>query len=175
MAIRLSKREKYAVFAVIVVAGIYCLTQFVVLPAMAYRSRLHRVLHHKADVLDQMRRLQLDYVDLVKKSERLKRRYARRQKGFTLFSFLDQLARETGIKDNIAYMKPSSAVQKDSPYKLSIVEVKLQGINLSSLTDYLYGIEMSANAITVKRASITQKGKSNASIDVVLQVETVEI
>jgi general secretion pathway protein M len=174
-AIRLSKREKYAVSAAIAVVGIFILIRFVWFPAMDYQSRLYRTLKHKTDILMQMRGLQAEYQDLMQSAERLKRRYARRQKGFTLFSFLDRLARDTGIKDNIAYMKPSSAAQKDSEYKVSIVELKLQGINLKTLTDYLYGVETSRNAITIKRASITKTGKNKALIDAVLQVEAVEI
>jgi len=174
-AIRLSKREKYTVFTAIAAVGMYILIQYVCFPTLDYRSRLHRTLKQKTDVLAQMQHLQTEYQDLMQNAERLKRRYARRQKGFTLFSFLDRLARDTGIKDNIAYMKPSNAAQKDSAYKVSIVEVKLQGINLTTLTDYLYGVETSRNAITIKRMSITKKGKNKGLIDAVLQVEVVEI
>ena len=46
---------------------------------------------------------------------------AGRTSGFTLFSFLDTLAGQAGLKDRIAYMKPSTSILEDSPFKLSIV------------------------------------------------------
>jgi general secretion pathway protein M len=71
-------------------------------------------------------------------------------------------------------MKPSTTVQKNSPYKVSQVEMKLQGLTLQQLTTYLYMVETSKNMIYVKRLSIVKTGKQEGFIDAVLQVETVE-
>jgi general secretion pathway protein M len=82
---------------------------------------------------------------------------------------------EAGIKDKITYMKPSSSVLKNSPYKTSIVEMKLQSVTLAELADYLYRVETSENFVSVKRISISKLGKQEASVNAVLQVETLEI
>ncbi len=84
----------------------------------------------------------------------------------------DKLARQTGIKDRIAYMKPSSSVQKNGP-KISVVEMKLQAITLEQLIKYLYGMETSDKMVTLKRASFLKKGKDQPAIDAILQVETI--
>ena len=78
-------------------------------------------------------------------------------------------------KDRIAYMKPSSSIQKSGPFKVSTVEMKLQAISLKQLTDYLYSVETSKDMVTVKRASFVKKAGGPAAIDAVLQVETVDI
>jgi len=73
-------------------------------------------------------------------------------------------------------MKPSKSEQKDSQFKLSAVEMKIQGINMKQLTPYLYMVETSKNSVFVRRVSITKKGEGEEGfIDVVLQVETYEI
>ena len=65
--------------------------------------------------------------------------------------------------------------EKDGPYKLSLVEMKLQGVNLEQLSGYLYRIETSPNMVAVKRLSVTKTGKAAEMLTAVLQVETLEI
>jgi general secretion pathway protein M len=71
-------------------------------------------------------------------------------------------------------MKPSKTVQKNSNYKISRVEMKLDAITLEQLATYLYGVETSKNMVMVKKVSISKKEKQQGFINVVLQVETVE-
>jgi general secretion pathway protein M len=174
VAIKLSNREKYAVYAATGALSVFALLQFVLFPALDNRTQLKRHLQVKRSALVEMRKLQADYHAIQQQSEQLKRRYTSRTKGFTLFSFLDRLASDTGIKDHIAYMKPSSTVQRNQSYKVLTVEMKLQGVGLDVLTKYLYGIETSQNIVVIKRASFVKKGKDKGALDVVLQVETIE-
>ena len=95
-----------------------------------------------------------------------------RERGFTLFAFLDRLAGETGLKDKIIYMKPSTTRQKLQKYKTSVVEMKLQGINLKDLTAYLYRVETSKNIVFIKRLSISKTDQGQGLINAVMTVET---
>ena len=132
-------------------------------------------LQAKAVMLEQMQKLQFEYAALTQSEKTSKSRFRRRPKGFTLFSFLDRLAGESGIKDRISYMKPSKKAQKNSPYKISRVEMKLEAISLEQLTNYLYGIETSQNMVDITKISISKKDKKQGLLTAVLQVETVEI
>jgi general secretion pathway protein M len=87
---------------------------------------------------------------------------------------MNQLAGQAGIKDRISYMKPTNTVQKNSNYKLSRVEMKLDAVTLEQLTNYLYGIETSKNMVIVKKLSISKKEKNEGLVNVILQVETPE-
>jgi general secretion pathway protein M len=172
---KLSKRERYAVFAAAIFISIFVIVQFIVFPFVEKKERMENALKSKAEVLAEMRVLKSEYETLTNRAGSWEKRVRDREKGFTLFSFLDKLAGETGIKDNIAYMKPSKSEQKDSLYKKSLVEMKLQGINLKQLTPYLHKIETSKNSIFIKRISISKKGEDKEFADAVLQVETFEI
>jgi general secretion pathway protein M len=97
---------------------------------------------------------------------------AGRSSGFTLFSFLDTLAGQVGLKDRIAYMKPSKTTLENTPYTLSVVETKLQNITMKQLTSYLYRIETSNNLVRVKGLSISKTGKQAGTVDAVLLAET---
>jgi general secretion pathway protein M len=72
-------------------------------------------------------------------------------------------------------MKPTKKVQKNSPYKLSRVEMKLDAITLEQLTNYLYRVETSKNMVDIRKISISKKDKKQGLLTAVLQVETVEI
>ena len=118
--------------------------------------------------------LQLEYASIQEKADDVRASVAARKTGFTLFSFLDTLAGQTGLKDRIAYMKPSSSTQPDLPYRMITVETKLQAITLKQLLNYIYRIETSRNLGKLTRLSITKTGKQAGTIDAVLLVETFE-
>jgi general secretion pathway protein M len=172
---KMNKRERYAIMVAAGVIGIFLIVTFIVEPFLSKTDQLKKSLHDKAVMLEQMRQLQSEYGMLSQKAEVSKALFSRRQKGFKLFSFLDQLAGEAGIKDHISYMKPSTKVEKNSPYKISRVEMKLDAITLKQLTTYLYGVETSKNMVNIKRISISKKDKKQELLTAVLQVETVDI
>jgi general secretion pathway protein M len=172
---KMNKRERYAIMVAAGVIGIFLIVTFIVEPFLSKTDQLKKSLHDKAVMLEQMRQLQSEYGMLSQKAEVSKALFSRRQKGFKLFSFLDQLAGEAGIKDHISYMKPSTKVEKNSPYKISRVEMKLDAITLKQLTTYLYGVETSKNMVEINRISISKMDKKQGLLTAVLQVETVEI
>lgn len=172
---RLSRRERYALIAGGVSVLVFVFVQFALTPFLDWRDRLRRTLRTQSEALVEMRGMESEYASRKVRSEAFARQFARRPGGFTLFSFLDQLAGEADIKNHIAYMKPSKSEEKDSPYTVSKVELKLEGINLKQLTPYLHRVEVenADKMVFVRRMSITRKGDKGL-IDVILQVETYE-
>lgn len=171
---KLSKREKFSLVAACAAVGVFIVWQLMVSPLLTSKNRLERNLDAKTKILTEMRLLKAEYDVAGNQADISKINFSSREKGFTLFSFLDKLSGQAGIKDHIAYMKPSTTVLDDA-YKLSQVEIKLSAINLKQLTSYLYMIETSKNMVFVKRISVDQSSKPQGYIDVVMQVETYEI
>jgi general secretion pathway protein M len=171
---KLTKREKYAIYALSGAILLFILIQFIVFPSIDKRKRLKRTLQIKEDALLEMIALKSDYDAIEKRTNLAKERFENREKGFTLFSFLDSLTGKARIKEYVTYMKPSTTVQKDNPYKISQVEMKLKGLTLEQLTTFLHMVETSKNVVYVKRLSISKTGEQESFVDVVLQVETVE-
>jgi general secretion pathway protein M len=174
MVKKLTKREKYAIYALSGAIFLFILFQFIVFPSIDKRKRLERTLRIKEDILSEMMTLKSDYDAIEKRTSLAKVRFENREKGFTLFSFLDRLTGKARIKEYVTYMKPSTTVQKNNSYKISQVEMKLKGLTLQQLTTYLYMVETSKNMVNIKRLSISKTGKQEGFIDAVLQVETVE-
>lgn len=175
MAIKLNRREKISVIAAVTAITVFLIMQLLVFPLFDANARLSRTLSTRQQELEQMRSLQEAYRKTTEKAERAQRYLKSRKPGFTLFSFLETLAGQTGLKSHIAYMKPTTTTQKDSPYRLSMVEMKLQEITMSQLLAYLHGIETSPDMIAIKRLSISKDEQNADLISTVFQVETLEM
>ena len=171
----LNRRERYGVMLAAGVIVIILIAVFIVEPFLNRSENMKNSLQAKANMLVEMQRMQSEYDSLTQQARVSTSRYQHRPKGFTLYSFMDRLAGESGIKDRISYMKPSKTVQKNSPYKISRVEMKLDAITLEQLTNYLYGVETSKNMVHIKKISISKKDRKQGLLTAVLQVETVEI
>jgi general secretion pathway protein M len=175
MGIKLNRREKYlTAFS----AGVILLTgiaYFVVFPYLDKIEKLDRAVQVKTRTLSEMSSVKAEYETIRKITESAKDRFSKREKGFTLFSFLDRLAGKAGVKDHIAYMKPTTATQKGSPYKVSLVEMKLDNVTLEQLTFYLHMVETSENMVSINRISISKAGKQESYLTAIFQVETFEI
>jgi len=171
---KLTKRERVAVYGLLGVVCLFIVIRFFVFPSIEKRERLKRALQVKAESLEEMIALKSEYSAINQTADLSRMGLESREKDFTLFSFLDRLSGVAGIKERVTYMKPSTNVQKDSPYKISQVEMKLQSLTLEQLTTYLHMIETSKNMVYIKRLSILKTGKQEGFIDAVIQVETVE-
>lgn len=171
---KLSRREKYSIYAVSSIICLIVLIQFIS-PFIEKRKRLIRAIPVKSGQLEEIQLLKLKYDAMNKESELAKVQFSKREKGFTLFSFLDKLSDKAGIKNNIVYMKPSTSADKNTGYKTSVVAMKLQAITLKELTSFLHMVETSKNIVYITRLSISKTGKKKPFINALLQVETSEI
>jgi general secretion pathway protein M len=171
---KLSRREK------IIVAGggglliLFMVIQLVIVPVFERNTRLRGAVQSKSQILDEMQRLKSEYDSLSSRAKQSEARFTRRDKGFTLFSFLDQLAGQARVKERVSYMRPTKTEQKNSPLKLSRVEMKLEAVTLEQLTAFRHGVETSKNMVSVSKLSITRRDQKEGLLDAILQVDTLE-
>ena len=127
----------------------------------------------KRSGLKEIVKLRAEYESYKKGADRIQHFLRRREKSFTLFSFLEQAAGKAKVKDHIKYMKPSAS-RISSRFKEATVEMKLDRINLKQLVDYLYLIESPKNVVSIKRISIKDSKSAPGYLDAVMQVLTIE-
>jgi general secretion pathway protein M len=77
----------------------------------------------------------------------------KRQQNFAIFSRLEEFAGQTGIRNNILYMKPTVSTPSEM-YNEESVEVKMEGVTLAQLVRYLHHIENSPQLLKIKRLEI---------------------
>jgi general secretion pathway protein M len=175
MPFKLNKREKVYVGAALAAIVIFIALQFLIFPLFEKNEQLTRTLATRQQEFVQIKLLQAEYKKTADQAEESRRYLKARKRGFTLFSFLDTLAGRTGVKSHIAYMKPTNTPIKDTPYRRSMVEMKLSDINMSQLLAFLHGIETSRDMVSIKRLSISTGEKQADLINSIFQVETLEM
>lgn len=171
----LKPREKVIIAVAGAILVLFIIANAIIFPIFDRRTRLERKIVSRSSALQEAKQIKLEYEKLTSQSKASEAQIKLRPKTFTLFSFLDKLAGQSGIKKNIIYMKPSSTNLKDSPYSLSLVELKANALTMEQLLKFLHGVETSPNMVWVKKASLSKGEKDNDLINVILQVETFEL
>lgn len=170
---KLAKREKYLVALAAGALAVFILIQFLIFPFFERRDRLDRGIQAKEGGLQEMLLMSARYRAHESGSQGVQSVLSNREKGFTLFSFLDRAAGGAGVKEYIKYMKPSTS-DGTGIYKESMVEIKLEGVTLQQLVEYLFRIESPENLVNVKRISIKENKREAGYLDAVLQVLTLQ-
>ncbi len=169
----LSRRDRLALAVGAGALLLFLIFQFVLFPLLDKRQRLEKGIVAREKALVEMRQMQERYQRLDRQNSSLGRQLARRDKNFSLFSFLEKMATATGVKQQIAYMKPSS-VQGDGTVRQTTVEMKFKAVSLKQLVAFLERIEAPEQLVAVKRISIKENTKEKATLDVILQVISID-
>ena len=172
---KLQKRERLVVTGGAVALFLLLLFQFVIYPIIDRQSQLKKEIVKKTVELQEAQSLKTDVASVTRSLQLTEDKLKSRPQGFTLFSFLDALAGRTGIKQNITYMKPSSTNIKNSPYTLSMVEMKIQSLTMEQLVNYLHGVENAPQQIWIKQMSITKGETNEGLLTSILKVETFQL
>lgn len=171
--IKLARRERNLISFGVLFVVIALVLQFVVLPWFDHRDRKIKGIVSRQKDIQEMLLLQGEYQAARKTTLGLVEQLAARPAGFALFSYLEKAAGKTMVKEFITYMKPSASNSK-GPLKESMVEMKLEGVGLEQLSDYIKEIESARDVVYLKRVSIQTSKKEKSTIDAVLQVLTYE-
>ncbi|NVM21200.1 MAG: type II secretion system protein M [Desulfobacterales bacterium] len=171
--IKLARREKIVVSAGACFVGFFVLLYVVIFPFFSSRAKLRRGIEGNQEQLKEVMHLSAEYQALQKNSGGMRKAITGRKKDFTLFSLLEKLAGQAGVKDRIKYMRPSRS-QGKGRYEISTVEMQLEGITMQQLFDYLYRIEAPKNIVRIKRISIKKHKEKSGYVDATLRVLTFE-
>ena len=169
---QLNPREKRVIGMGVATLAVILFVYGGFLPLIEGRARsaqqtaaMERELHEMQSYHDEFNQLQAE-------NRRTAAILKKRPAYFSLFSYLDQLAGNTGIKTKIIYMKPSTVKDTEEKNNRSRVEIKLNEVTLEQISRFLYRIETSPHLISVPRLSIKQKQQESGFLEAVLQVET---
>ena len=170
----ISNKEKRFILSGAVLVFLLLYYLLIIRPAFLKQSLLKRRISKAQQELDQIIKLSAEWEKFQKDRNRIKKIIAKRQKGFTLLSFLEKISREVGIHDKIQYMKPLSLTEQlGSSFKLVGMEIQLNGLNVDQLVRLLYKVEYSDELVSISRMKIQKHTIGNgASLSVTLQVET---
>jgi general secretion pathway protein M len=168
---RLGGREKLVLIAGGVAVALLLFYRLGLSPALERLRMLDRLVATKERDLHEMKSMRDTYLAQKRLMEQVNQSLAQRDKDFAIFSFLEELANKTGIKNNIMYMKPALATPGEL-FRESSVEMRLEGIALPQLTRYLYDIEQAPQLLRVRRMHVKPRAADPDQLDVTFQVST---
>jgi general secretion pathway protein M len=168
---KLGRREKLAIIAGGVAVVLLLFYRFGLSPALERLRTLDRLVAIKERELHQMKTLRETYLAQKRLMEEVNRNLAQRGQDFAIFSLLEDLANQTGIKNNIKSMNPAVTMPGEV-FRESSVEMRLEGITLQQLTRYIYDIEQAPQLLRVRRMHVKPRPANPDLLDVTFQVST---
>ncbi len=166
---RLSKREKNIIIFAGIFFIIFLIAELLVVPFVNYKKQISlNVVKKERDIIE-MAELVSEYNKLTTDTQKLEALISKKEKSFSLFTFLENISGKTELKGNIKYMKPSES-KVSGTFKESMVEMELDNIKYEQLLKFMYEIEYSDMGISLKRISIKKKQVGSGMLDVILQI-----
>ena len=165
----LQRREQMLVVGAGVLVLVAVLFTFVVDPILARGANLDRRLAAAGRQLAALQTLRGDYQRQQQIIDRIDAQLRRQSKNFAIFSHLEQVAGQTGIQDKIQSMN-TVASPPNTVYKEDSVEVRMEGVSLTQLTEYLHRMERSPQVLRIKRLQVKPTRDNRQLLSVRLRV-----
>jgi general secretion pathway protein M len=170
--IRLAKRERHFVIGVACFVGVIVLYELLISPFFENRAKMQRGVEKNEAYLRQVMELTAEYEAKKRVSQDMAQALDRRRRGFSLYTYLDQAAKKTGIDKHRTSMLPST--KGEGLFKESTVDMDLEAVTGAQLMEYLYEIESPEDLISIKRMTVKQNGKQDGYLDVSFLALTLE-
>ena len=118
-------------------------------PMLKRSAELDRQLVTVRRQLHELRTMQQEYQHQKSVLESINSQL-KKQPNFAIFSHLEELAGQTGIRSKIVHMKPTVSTPSEVYHEES-VEVRMEGVTLEQLVRYLHQVESSPQLLKIKR------------------------
>lgn len=165
----LTKREKQTIAAGAVIFGLIVAFQVFVRPAIGRLRTLRRVVSDKQQVLAELRAKSEQYKTVSRELEKIQLEMRRQPEESNILSFVERIQKDSGLMQNVVYMKPSAMTVKDV-YEQKTIEIKLQSITLSQLIRFLLKIESSEFNIGFRTLEIKRGLSDSSLLDTTIQL-----
>lgn len=171
---RLSKRERFLLaVGVLFVLG-FVFHQLIADPFLTKKQRLERSLQTKAANVLEMKLLQKEYQQISENKRDIMGRLQSRSPEFSLFTFVEQQIDAVRMKERVTSIKPGVSDYQEG-VRQALIDLKIEGIVLAQLVDFLASIESFDKVVFVERIVVQNNSREDGLLDVMLSVLTFEI
>lgn len=134
-------------------------------PMKKYKAT-ERELAHLEDELEVVRQAKQDEMARLQRQEEVMRRLEARPANFDLWSFMNRVLTETGLKDhaNLENYRPR-LIRSQEPEDVTLVRLRLNGIVLADLIDVLHAVYSSENLIVVHKVDYIRPASSDQGLE----------
>lgn len=120
-----------------------------IFPALSRITFLKEEIPQARQKVGEMRALSVEYLSI--KNKRKKDLVLQNE---SIFSVVERIAQSRGLSEKISSMKPVSTSEKDENYKKVGVDVKMRGVLLQDMVNYLYILENPPYNLAIKEIQI---------------------
>jgi general secretion pathway protein M len=171
---RLSKRQQLTVAGGGGLVLFMLLMQLLVLPFVDAKKANNQAIRNNEKTLAEMMLLSNDYQVLKRQAGRIQQALARRPQNFSLFSHLEKIAGDAGVKANIKSINATKGAVS-GPYEELPVDIRLEKITLKQITDFLYLLESPQDLIRVKKIALAKMPESPEYLSAQVQAVTFQL
>ena len=163
MSKSLNQRERYALAGGGVILVLLLIIFGIALPYRNAMEQLDRKISSRQSQLQEVRRLQADYLALKQRSGRLKRSLAKSRSQAPL-TFLEETASQVGGREKLVLMRPLPAVTQGA-LRIETTELKLERLTLGQAVGILREVEQAEPPMRVDRLHLKQRFDNAAQLD----------
>jgi general secretion pathway protein M len=167
---QLSHRERIMVLAALAAVVLVAVWLGVIEPYRGAMERLDSQIASRGNGLVEAKTLQQEIGRL---RQQLAQASGRKAMDGPLFSHVETLTDQAGIRDRLLSMRPQQSSQQGN-YRQQLVELRLEKLSLAQLVRFLYAIEYSGQGVQVKSLRIKRRFEDHSSLDVNLSVFSLE-
>lgn len=173
---RIGRREKIWIGVGCAVLMVMLAYGGVIYPAFQRMERMEQMIKSQKATLEQIQALRDEWLQIQADRDIMRRQLENRGTEFSMFRYLEGVARQAGVESQIQYMRPLPSIDSGSDGGLvrKGLEVRLAGVGLDSLVRYLYLIEYSDELLSVESIHAKAVYTSPDLINVTFRVFTLE-
>ena len=98
---------------------------------------------------------------------------SRQKGGRPLFSLVENLTEQTGVRDQLLLMRPQP-VTTQGKYRQQLVEIRLEKLSLAQLVKLLHAIEYRSGGVQVKSMRVKPRFEDHSLLDVHMVLMSLE-
>ncbi len=167
---RLNPRERVIVGSGLVIIAGLVLWFLLVTPYLNAMERLDRRIaahHHNLIRVEKMSKQINDLRHQIANVDR------RRKGKRPLFSLVENLTEQTGVREQLLSMRPQPATTQGK-YRQQLVEIRLEKLSLAQLVKVLHAIEYRSGGVQVKSMRVKPRFEDHSLLDVHMVLMSLE-
>lgn len=168
---RIALRERRYLRGALIVVALLAAIQFFYLPLREARKTFTQGIATQEKLLQDLLVQVAEYEKLKQRTDDFQRRLALRPRDFSIFSYVEKQAAESGVKGNIRAMTVGRGATT-GPYDEIPLDIRLERLTLKQLTQFLALLESPDAFLQVKKIAVTRMKEPAGYLAVGLQVAT---
>ncbi|MHC4644465.1 MAG: hypothetical protein ACYTBJ_03110 [Planctomycetota bacterium] len=166
------RKHRFIVVTALVVVA-WTLFEFAIGPALERMQTLSRVIPEQEKTLIELRTKSDQYRALRTALDGLENRAGAGNGEFELVTFLESIAAELHLTQNVTTMQPT-VLEFDTDYKEVIVELQLENITLRQLVEFLLKAKSPDRFFHIKSLYIAGNAADPDLLDTIIQISTLQ-